>query len=195
MYEMFGNVGAENIKAELMRANNIDNFDTSKIDFTMNGVKASFVAAHPVNRGVEPVFEYRFSNATVYYSSGVLPLGNGILPDEYTQFGNIVAVFDNGKKINYGNPMDGECHRGECRKFEIAVNDVINGAPENFICGVDSTSVHTRLINTIQKNFEITDIDNKYLKEENNVLYAEGLFESAVECYKNPVNRLSDFIK
>ena len=52
---------ATEIKAELLRVNNIENFDTAKIQFKFEeGQKATFIAAHPVNRAVEPVFEYKF---------------------------------------------------------------------------------------------------------------------------------------
>lgn len=172
---------AYDISAELLRGNPIENFDTSKISFKMlNGAKACFIAAHPVNKGIEPVFEYQFEKGTVYYANEPIDTSYGLMPEDYTEYGQIVAYMNDGTKTVYGDPMS-----NNCKKMHDAVQAIADGVTGDGPCGLEATAVHTRMINFIQKNFAICDIKQEFLKEENQFLYADGLFEAAVECYKN----------
>lgn len=178
----------ENVSAELLRANNIENFDTSKISFTVNGAKMCFIAAHPVKYGIEPIFEYKFTNGTVYYSSQKINDSYNLMPKQYTEYGKIVAVMNDGSKVIYGDPMD-----DQCKKLHIAAMDAVCDEYKEPICGVESASVHTKLINTVQKEFQIYNVKQSCLIEECNLLYADGLFEKALECYRNTDNSMIDF--
>lgn len=169
----------ENITAELLRANNIENFDACKINFTIKGAKASFIAAHPVEKTIKPTFEYKFTNGTIYYSNDIISAEYNFLPREYTEYGNIVAIMNDGSKIVYGNPM-----ADSCKKLHIAVEDAANGLCKEGICGVGVTSIHTKLINKIQNSFNIHSVKKSYLKEKEDLLYVDGLFEKAINCYK-----------
>ncbi|MBQ2889867.1 MAG: Gfo/Idh/MocA family oxidoreductase [Clostridia bacterium] len=180
---------ATEIKAELLRVNNIENFDTAKIQFKFEeGQKATFIAAHPVNRAVEPVFEYKFENGTVYYSVNPVDASIGILPENYTEFGNIVAFMNDGERKVYGNPM-----ANNCKKMYMAAEAVLNNDMSEGPCGILATAEHTKLINYIQKNCEIKNISSEFLKEEDNLLYADGLFEKAICCYKDTEKNLNSF--
>lgn len=177
------------ISAELLRANDIENFDTSKIQFEFKeGQKATFIAAHPVNRAVEPIFEYIFEKGKVYYSVNPVDSSLELLPENYTEFGNIVAFMDDGEKIVYGNPM-----ANNCKKMYMAADAVLKNDMSEGPCGITATAEHTKLINHIQKNCEIKNISTKFLKEEDNLLYADGLFEQAVSCYKDTGKSLNYF--
>lgn len=178
----------ENVSAELLRANDIENFDTSKIDFTISGAKMCFIAAHPVKCSIEPIFEYRFTNGTVYYSSKKPDESLGLFPQEYTEYGKIVAIMNDGSKKIYGNPMI-----DQCKKLHIAANDAVCGEYREPICGIESTAIHTRLINKVQKDFQIYNVKQSCLAETNNLLYADGLFSKAVDCYKNTDDSIMDF--
>ncbi len=138
---------AYDISAELLRGNPIENFDTSKISFKMlNGAKACFIAAHPVNKGIEPVFEYQFEKGTVYYANESIDASYGLMPEDYTEYGQIVAYMNDGTKTAYGDPMS-----NNCKKMHDAVQA----------------------------------IKQEFLKEENGFLYADGLFEACIDCYKD----------
>jgi len=172
---------AYDISAELLRGNPIENFDTSKISFKMlNGAKACFIAAHPVNKGIEPVFEYQFEKGTLYYANEHIDVAYGLMPEDYTELGQIVAYMKDGTKKLYGDPM-----ANNCKKLHDAVQAIAEGKTGDGACGLEATAAHTRLINYIQKNCVIYDIKPEYLKEENNFLYADGLFEASVACYKD----------
>lgn len=181
---------AMQIDAQLFRVNNIENFDVSNISFSIGDARASFIGAHPVNRGIEPVFKYVFENATVYYSSSFGEEEEKLMPGEYKEYGEIVAIMNNGEKIIYGNPM-----ANNCRKLYMAVDAIINGDKSEGPCGISASAEHTRLINHIQKTFEIYSVNDEYVKEENDVVYADGLFEKLVECYKNTDVSLNDLKK
>lgn len=169
----------EHISAELLRANNIENFDVCKIDFTIKDAKASFIAAHPIEKAVNPIFEYKFTNGTIYYSWDKTSDEYKLLPEKYVEYGNIVAIMNDGSKIVYGDPM-----ADSCKKLHVAIEDTANGLCKEGICGVGVTSIHTKLINKIQNSFNIHSVKKSYLKEKEDLLYVDGLFEKAINCYK-----------
>jgi len=176
------------VTAELLRANIIENFDVSKIQFKVNGKTATFIAAHPVNKGIEPIFEYRFEKGTVYYSSKKSDEAELLMPKEYTEYGNITALMHSGEKIVYGDPM-----ADNCRKLHMAVDAIAEKKTDDGPCGIDAAAVHTRMINKIQKEFSIKPVKKELLKEKENLLYAEGLFEHMVEMYKDTDLSLNEF--
>ncbi len=180
---------AQNVKAELLRANEIENFDVSKIEFNVPcGAKACFIAAHPVNQAVEPIFEYKFEKGTVYYSSTKLNSELNLLPEDYTEWGDVVAFMNDGSKKVYGNPM-----ANAAKKMYIAANAASEGRTDDGMCGLMTAAQHTYLINKIQKNYEIYNIKQDLLREDGELLYAEGLFEAAVDSYKDLSKSLMDF--
>lgn len=180
----------QDVSAELLRANNIENFDVSKIQFTLNeNAKCTFIAAHPVNKKIEPLFEYKFENASVYYSNQDNDEARKLLPKGYSEFGNIVAIYNDGRKTLYGNPNE-----NACKKLHVAVDAILNGDMSDGPCGVEATAVHTKMINKIQKEFEIKDIKESVRRIEDGLLYADGLFEKSVECYLDLSETFSDFV-
>ena len=176
------------VTAELLRANDIENFDVSKIQFKINGKTATFIAAHPVDKTIEPVFEYRFEKGTVYYSSQKSDAAELLMQKEYTEYGSITALMHSGEKIVYGNPM-----ADNCRKLHMAVDAIIEEKTDDGPCGIDAAAVHTRMINEIQNEFSIKPVKKELLREKENLLYAEGLFEHLVEMYKNTDLLLDEF--
>ena len=51
----------------------------------------------------------------------------------------------------------------------------------------------TKMINKIQKEFSIKPVKKELLKEKENLLYAEGLFEHLVAMYKDTDLSLNEF--
>ena len=166
------------VDAELMRANKIENFDSCKIDLRFKGgEKASFIAVHPVNRGIEPVFKYEFEAGKIYYACECTEETKQLMPAEYMEYGNVVAIMNDGEKIVYGNPMD-----DECKKLHIAVQTILDGKQE-ISCGLDAAAIHTRVINMVQKKTQIENFELADLREENGYTFVDGLFERALLCY------------
>lgn len=174
------------VTAELMRANKIENFDSCKIDLSFEGGgKASFIAVHPVNKGIEPVFEYEFEAGKIYYACECTEETKPLMPAEYTEYGNVVAIMNDGEKIVYGNPMD-----DECKKLYVAVQTILDEKAEVVSCGLEAAAVHTRLVNMVQKQTQIKNFEPMSLREENGYTFVEGLFEKALSCYLDTSNSL-----
>jgi hypothetical protein len=75
----------------------------------------------------------------------------------------------------------------------MAVDAIIEEKTDDGPCGIDAAAVHTRMINEIQNEFSIKPVKKELLKEKENLLYAEGLFEHLVEMYKNTDLLLAEF--
>ena len=168
-----------NVNAQLMRVNNIENFDVSYISFELGGAKASFIGAHAVESEIEPVFEYIFEKGTVYYSSLYNEEAKLLMNETYQEYQDIVAIMNSGEKIVYGDPM-----KDECRKLHMAVDAILNAKKGEGPCGLCASAVHTRLINYIQREFKTASVKDAFIKEKDDVLYAEGLFEELMQCYQ-----------
>ncbi len=151
------------LKADLLRVNNIENFDTSVIKFKLqNGAQGLFVASHSTKHTVEPCFEYRFSNGTVRY-------------DDKEKM--IVGRTSDGAVIEYGNPF-----KDVNEKIYEAINacSVKDYAPP---CGVEAAASHVRCIEKVQ-TFKINNVKSKFVKQNGNFLYVDGLYELMLKCYQ-----------
>lgn len=164
------------IHGELARANNIENFDSTVINFTFdNGAEGYFIASHAVDRTVDPIFCYEFEKGRIVS-----------VPN--AQNGELIGELNDGTKINYGRADVST----NCYKLEVAVR-LCMGEKLDY-CGLDGASVQTRVINYIQKNCEILDFKKKHVA--NDVTVADGLYELMNEIYENPsVGRLEKFVK
>ncbi len=179
----------KSIKAELLRANNLENFDTSKIDMELsNGAFAHFIAAHPVDKTIDNMFEYTFEKAKVYHTCRCNEYMRSLLPKEYTEEGELVAIFNDGTKKVYGDPF---CD--QMRKLTEAIKAVENNDISDNSCGVDAAGVQSKVIDMVQNDFKIYPTKKSLTIEENNALYVKGLFEAMMEAYKNPQMSIMDF--
>ncbi len=157
---------ARNVKADLFRVNAIENFDNATISFELkNGAKCLFIAAHSTKVNRNPMFEYRFENATVKY-------------DESTA--DIIAYMNNGEEQHYGDPFGGPADGG---KSSIAINGCLT---EGFkpVCTPYTAAAHTRCVESIQL-FPIYDVNKALLREEGTLIYVDGLAEALEDCYTN----------
>lgn len=158
---------ALNVKADLLRVNSIENFDTAVISFDLNcGGKGLFVASHSTLNSKNPIFEYRFEKATIKYSE-----------DE----GNIIAVFDNGETKSYGSPSV-DVHT---KKIYEAIKAC---AIENYkpVCSPYTAAAHVRCIEAIQQE-KINDVDPNVVSKRDNFLYVDGLNSILIRCYEEEI--------
>lgn len=169
------------VKGELIRANNIENFDTCKIEMTLeSGAKALFIGAHPIENEIGPLYEYTFEKGKAYFAVANWGETSRLLHKDYNEFGNIVAFMNDGEKIVYGDP-----NQDVCKKIHIAIDAIRNGIEGDGICGVDAASAHTRVINTIQQNCKIYEAKKSLIKEKNDIVYVDGLYDALVDIYRN----------
>ncbi len=167
---------ARDIKADLIRVNDIENFDNATISFSLDsGAKCLFVAAHSANKLIQPEFEYKFENAVVRYKKD----------DE-----DIVAYFNDGTEKNYGNPFG----KFNSDKAFIAIEGCRNPGFTP-ACSHLTAAAHTRLIEAVQTN-KIMDANPELIREDEKFIYIDGLDEVMQRCYKDGIMlRDTDFLK
>ena len=154
---------AVSVKADLIRTNPIENFDTAIISIQLdNGAKGLFIASHSTRQTVEPCFEYRYSDGIVSY-------------DDTEKM--IVGKTKDGKVKEYGNPF---------ADVNEKVYEAITACQkENYEvpCGVSTAAAHVRCIEKVQQN-EIFDANPDFVKKNGKFLYIDGLDEMLIQCYR-----------
>ena len=177
------------VDCTLLRANDIENFDTAKLDMAFeSGTKATVLASHAINRSFEPSFMMHFEKGDVYYSARKDECSLSVMPGFYTEYGKICGYSSDGEKTLYGDPFaDG------FKKLYSAVEAALNGYTGEGVCGIKASSAHTRVINRIQSSFPIYSIEPSLIRTENMLVYADGLFEKMIGIFKNGEGTLEQF--
>lgn len=171
----------ESIRAELYRANPIENFDTAKVDLTFpGGAQAHMLASHAVDTEINPLFIYKFENASVCYANDDDACTRSLMPVGYTAYGHIQVLFSDGTTADYGDPFD-----DQCRKLTLAIDAVLSGNAEA-VCGITAASVHTRLIDHIQNHAKICDFSAEELRKKDLLTYADGLAQRMLAAFRDP---------
>lgn len=160
------------IKAELYKANDIQNFDTvaAKI-YTKREIDIIFYATHAVNESIGPMFYYEFENAVVTYTH-----------DVKSNYNNITAQFTDGTIKNYGNPNDSTPNKlWKCIDAAAGLNV---GIP----CKVETAIPHIICVNGMQESVpEIVNFPASLIRreEEPELIWVEGLKEVLLDCYED----------
>lgn len=157
----------ERLQGQCLRANAIENFDTCTLRMqTSKGVNLYFAAAHPVDTQRNPIFEYRFEKATVYYAAA--------------KGAPIRAVFHDGREKDYGDPAGA----ADFRKLWDCVAAVRNGTKP--VCTVKTALPHTMCIEKLYREVPVEDFPKEQVQfnEEKNRLEVKGLFEKLDAAYE-----------
>ena len=142
MYFLLGDAMDESaypksIRSELLRANDIETFDTCLLDITTeNDVKIFYAVSHASGeKQLPPKFELKFENGVVRYNMG-------------GEKDHIVAEFNDGTIKDYGNPAD---------DYDIRLWESIEAAKtgEKLVCTAKTAAAHTFTINQLHKKGEI----------------------------------------
>ncbi len=171
------------VEAELYRANDIENYDTCKVNMIMpGGVKLCYLASHATDGTVNPLFHLRFTEGEVYYSQNKTEQSALFAPAWYedSDYGHIVAVTPAGEKTDYGNPFE-----DDLRKLKGAIALTLRET-EALPCGVEAASAHTRVINYLQKNVPIRPFRKELLCRTEAKIWVSGLTEKMGECFMDP---------
>lgn len=158
----------KSVKAELKRANDIENYDTCRIEMEFEGgAKGLYLVSHATEEAQDPLFDYRFTKGrAVFDESG----------DEKV----IRGIFGDGTVKVYGNPF---IH--VTNKLRRAVDAVKDPSVKPY-CGIEASAVHTRCIAEIQKygigQFAPDDI---VIREDGSGIYVRGLREEMMNEYNN----------
>lgn len=174
------------IRGELYRANDIENYDTCKVDLTMpDGAELHYLTSHAVDVSLNPTYHFRFEKANVYYAQSDTPLARSLLPADYTEYGKAVAVLSDGTRILYGDPF-----ANDLQKLETAIAAAISDVVSEYPCGIRAASVHTRVINYLQKHETVRAFPAERLVKTDKAVYVSGLVEDMVRCWQDPTDVL-----
>ncbi len=154
--------------AKLYRANDIENFDTAIISCGFNnGAKSLYIASHAIDRGLNPVFEYRFANGVIKYNENT---GK-----------NIVGKLSDGSTHDYGDPFE-----SQFRKLDLAIaNAACDDRSKWFIpCGIETASAQVKCIAECGKQPIHTFATDRMRLGDGELVYVDGLYDELVERYK-----------
>ncbi len=162
----------EYAEAELYRANNIENFDTSVVrTITGDNTEIMFYASHAVDSLYGPAFRYEFENAVATFES------TGDNPQ-------ITVVFKDGKTKSYGNPST----EIEGAKLWTCIDAVLENTA--IPCGPEAAFSHTLCINAMQESVpDIATFSDSIIRIKENpsssskVKYVDGLGDALLKCY------------
>ncbi len=157
---------ATDIKANLIRTNDIETFDTAIVKFKLEcGADGLYIVSHSTENTVNPQFEYIFEKGVVTFSE---------------EQKVIIGKTNDGREINYGDPFV-----NPTKKFFDCVDYIKNGTNE-VLCGVKGASAQVKFIADLHANNKIYDAKKEAVKTaEDDRLYIDGLDEMLLDCYKN----------
>lgn len=160
-----GDVAA--LRADCLRANDIESFDTCALKMTADkGTRLYFIASHAANRNRDPEFVYTFENATVTFSQ--------------SEGSCITAKFCDGRVKSYGDPF-----RHQMKKIWDCVHALETGVSP--ICTVQTALPHVRLIERLHNEAPVLDFPKDEIRfdQERKAFYVEGLFDKMYKAYEN----------
>ena len=167
--EINQSVNPRYVTAELYRANDIQNFDTSVIRvITDDGTELLHYASHATNDELNPVFCYEFEKAVVTY-------GESACQDDRC----IRAVFNDGTVKSYGDPGEEPLN-----KLWAAIDAIKRRKP--IPCGIEAALSQTLSINGTQDSMkDITEFPKSIVMydEEMKLTWVEGLSDILKDCY------------
>ncbi len=155
----------ESVSAELLRANEIENFDTSVLKMGMkNGAEVLFIASHATTSNIEPKFDLEFENATVHYEAD----------------GGMRATFKDGTVKDYGEPL---AETRPMKHMWDAIDAVTSG--KELPCSTVTASAHNAVINSLYEQCTIQDFPEAMVVKdsEQEKTYVPELYDLLVKAY------------
>ena len=155
------------VEAELLRANDIENFDTCVVRVkTQNDAELLMVCAHPVDDVVNPTFEFKFEKATIQYRANEQ---------------NIIAKFNDGTVKDYGEPLT---ETSKMKHLWDAIRAVKTG--EKLACDVETATAHNIIIDSLYHNAEIKNFPEELIVKdtEKERTYVKDLYSIMKKAYE-----------
>lgn len=159
-----GAAKASDIKADLIRTNDIETFDTAAVRFKLcGGAEGLYIVSHSTEGNVNPRFEYRFEKGTVTFSE---------------QQGEIIGKTSDGKVINYGDPF-----ADRSKKVFDSIENIKNGKRE-VLCGISAATAQVEFIAALHAENKIYNVKKDAVCETaDERLYIKGLDKMLSDCY------------
>ncbi len=174
--EMNTAMKVSSIDATLLRTNPVETFDTCVISGKLqNNADFLYVVSHAVKDAIGPICEYTFEK-------GSLTLG---------QDWELIGRSNDGTVIRYGNAAS------EGRKLRLCIAAVREGRLDVCCCPVETASVHTRVINSLHRDFKVydtrKDLSRKQMINGGEFTYADGLGEALKAIFEGESVDLTRF--
>ncbi|NRA39499.1 MAG: Gfo/Idh/MocA family oxidoreductase [Planctomycetes bacterium] len=144
----------------LMRANDIENFDTAALRYTVGDVEGLFIVSHSIDQQFGPHAVYQFEHAAVHYE----------IESGWT------AHFTNGEKRVYGLP---DAHDGY-EKIEACLRR-LNGEP-TATCRIADARQHVALVEQL-KDVQIIAAPANSLRKGDDATWVDGLYDQLMDAY------------
>jgi predicted dehydrogenase len=159
------------VRAELYRANDIENYDTAAIRAeTTCGTEILFYTTHAVQERRGPTSRFEFEHAVVEFDADAS--------------GQFIAHFHDGRQKSYGQP---NLDRHE--KIWQAVDSVRTGQP--VACDVAAAMAHTSCVMAAQQSSSIHEFPLRLRKtielDGEPMVCVDGLQETFARCYQDGV--------
>jgi len=154
------------VEAELYRANDIENFDTTALYVkTKNGADIYYYASHAILESHGPVFEYVFENGTVSY-------------DESMHKGSIRAKLNDGTIIDYGDPNEEPLN-----KLWASIS-AIRGESK-ITCPIEAAMSHVFCIDGMHRSADVIEFPAsiKHFDINNQIIWVKELSDLLLQCY------------
>lgn len=154
--------------AEILRANDIENYDTAVLRMeTKDGAEIMMFASHAVKDEIRPIFDFEFENAKVTFSL----------------HHDLIAEFNDGTVKNYGYPLT---ENDNLKKLWDVLDIMTGGNVAQLPCVGESAVPHNILINNIYEQCEIQNVPAEYIivDEEEGCTRVAGLDEMLVACFE-----------
>lgn len=149
----------------LYRSYEIETFDTCVIKGTMeNGCEYFYGVTHTGEERSEPMFEYRFEKAVVYF--------------DQNKSEHVYAVLENGETISYGCPQSTqEISLKIIRMAEAIAQDTTP------LCTVQDVQPHQSLCNHIFAQLNVQSFSSERVVEDEKRRWVKGLWENMKDAY------------
>lgn len=157
------------VQAELYRANEIDNYDTTALRARLaSGCEVLFYTTHAVPERLGPRCHFEFENAVIEY--------------DFTERPRFIARFHNGRVRDYGDP-----NSDRTQKIWQSIDAVRAGAP--VACGIDAAMAHTLTVCAAQESVDriaVFPSQFRQIRVEHGgpMICIDGLAEALTGCFE-----------
>ena len=160
----------ESLECRTYRANAIETFDTAVLrGETASGAKVFVAVSHPVYPGLgqNPVFEYRFEKATLYF--------NAVGGEKGERF---IARFNDGTVKEYA-----EVGTGHLDNFWNMIDAIRDGAPIH--CTGEVGAMHVEAMERMRAiQPDAVAFPTHWSREMDDFTYVPGLARAMIHCYE-----------
>lgn len=155
----------EKLQAMLLRAKNIETYDTCLLKGRCAGADILYIATHSADYPTEPTLIYEFEKGTITMN---LHKPGQVL------YGNL-----DGEIIAYGNP---QCHSAVAQKIEKMIDAIVFGF--SIPCLPETVRPHLATVNGLMEQCPIHPFPSQTFREKDRGTFVHGLNQQLLTCFQ-----------